>query len=98
MLSDRDATREILTALGKAGYAPRFVDYGDGEGVEVSTVDDAVDEVMSVDEAFVVVGTITGSMGWVRFVLGNGDPLDLVADHTLSLSEVIDPIMHGWGL
>jgi hypothetical protein len=97
MLSDREATREILTALADAGYRMIGVDYMDGEAVKVSSVEEAVAEVMAVDIAAVIVGGPTGR-GWVQFVLGNGDPLDLVANFTTDLDPVIDPIMRGWGL
>lgn len=97
MLNDEQATREVLTALADAGYRMIGVDYMDGEAVKVSSVDEAVTEVMAVDFSAVIVGGPTGR-SWVQFVLGNGDPLDLVANFTTDLTPVIDPIMRGWGL
>lgn len=93
-ISDEAAVKRIVSALNLAGHKPKSVDHGDGDVVNVAFVDEAVAEVMSVDEAYY----ITSLGGWVRFVLGNGDPLDLVADHTLDLSAIIDPIMREWGL
>lgn len=93
-MNDETATRQTLKALAEAGLQPISVDYGDGEAVAVSSVSEAVREVMSVDEAYVILN----DGRWVRFVLGNGDPLDLICDFTASLDSIIDPLMRRWGL
>lgn len=90
-MQERTAIRKILKALETAGLDPTVVDYGDGETVEVSSVSEAVEEVMAVDEAFVVLS----DGRWVRFVLGN-EWFEVLCDHTASLSDIIDPVTEGW--
>lgn len=92
--SDRAGITQIVRALDKTGWTPTYVDYGDGESVGTHGVQETVDEVMAVDDAFVIVQRGTGD-GWVRFVMGN-DPEEVVADYTLNLEDVIGPITKGW--
>lgn len=91
---DRAGITQIVRALDKAGWIPTRVDYGDGEYVIAHGVPETVDEVVAVDDAFVIVQRGTRD-GWVRFVLGN-DPDEVVCDYTVNLEDVIGPITKGW--
>ena len=93
--SDRAGVTQIVRALDEAGWIAMRVDYGDGEYVTAHGVPETVDEVMAVDDAFVIVARRGTGEAWVRFVLGN-DPEEVVADYTLSLEDVIGPITEGW--
>jgi hypothetical protein len=95
-LSDRTAATQIVQALVEAGHSPYEVRSGH-EGELVSTVQQAVDEILAVSicRLYVRLADGTGD-GWVLFVLGNDHPLDMVADWTTSLSSVIEPVMDTW--
>lgn len=92
--TDRAAITQTLKALAEAGWTAHAVDQREDEPEKVATVQQAVKLVMEVDEAFVFVrrGEETG---WVFFVLGN-DPDEVICNHTVGLSDVLDPLMEGW--
>lgn len=93
--TDMSAIKIALNRLDSAGWKPYAVDQHDDE-VNVNSVYDAVKHVMEVDEAFVLVQhRETGKTGWVFFVLGN-DPEEVICNHTVNLSEVLDPLMEEW--
>lgn len=94
--SDQAGIRQVIRALRARGWVLNFV-YDGEEEVKVKTEQDAIDAIMAVDEATLVVneGTVTGPRGWVFFVLGN-DPDEVVCDHTINLSGVLDPLTEGW--
>lgn len=89
--NDRSGIKKVLRALTEAGYKIKQVQYADGETVDVTTVKEAVEEVMGVDDAFVILDT----GAWVRFVLGN-DPSEVASDWTMSLDQIIDPLTRSW--
>lgn len=96
--SDRAGIRQIIRALRAADYS--LVEVWDGEEtVKVSTEAEAIDAVMSVDDATLFVRTPDGSRNpWVRFVLGN-DPEEVVCDHVVDcqdFEQVIDSVTSGW--
>ena len=92
--TDSAAMRAILRSLVNGGCTLRQV--FDGEDVtDVSSVAEALRVILAVDDATVSVWTPDGSSGWVWFVLGNS-PEEVVADHTVNLSEWIDPVCHSW--
>ena len=93
--NDRAAVRQIVLALVEAGFTVNTVDYGDGETELVHNVDDAIDEVMAVDESYLIFHDSRGNDFWVYFVLGN-DPEEVVSDHSLSLGKIIDEVVREW--
>lgn len=93
--SDRAAATQIIRGLIHAGWRPDFV-YDGEEDIDVVTVTQALDAIFAVDMAHLnVKHPTTGEKGWVWFVLGNS-PEEVVADHTVNLSDAIDPITRGW--
>jgi hypothetical protein len=51
--------------------------------------------VCEVDEAPVYCLLPDGSTGWLFFVLGN-DPEEVLNDHTVNVSHLVDPIIDPW--
>lgn len=95
--TDADGVRQAIRALLDAGYTLLQVD--NGEAVPVTTMKQAVDEVMATDTATLYVRTPLGDYDpWVVFVLGNSEPAkDLLADWSTRLSVVLDPLTKSWG-
>jgi len=97
--TDEAGIRQTVRALRNAGYVLVHVEDGGDDPVPVSTEQDAVDAITAVDDAYLVVrpkdadDDMPGS--WVRFVLGN-DPEEVICDHGVSLSHVLDPLMERW--
>ena len=58
--TDRAAVRQIVLALVEAGLMVNEVYYGDGETELVHNVDDAIDEVLAVDEAYLILHNSRG--------------------------------------
>jgi hypothetical protein len=95
--SDRDGIVQTIRALKGSGWVLVGV-YDGGDGIEaVSTEAEAVEAIMAVDDAFLYVaeGTQTGLQRWVRYVMGN-EPFDVICDHHVGLSSVLDPLTDGW--
>ena len=93
--TDTAGIRQVIRALRDAGYTLDSVDNGD-ENVPVTTETQAVEEATATDSARLYVKDSEGHIAGVYFVLGNGDPVDLVADWNVSLSPVLDPLIEGW--
>jgi len=94
--SDRAGITQTIDALLAGGY--HLVAVNDSEErIPVETKAEALEAIMGVDDAVLIVaeGTPTGPKGWVRFVLGN-DPDEVICDYTISLDSVIDPLMDRW--
>lgn len=95
--SDRAAIRQVIRALKKVGYVPLRV--FDGEDVVEAyggSENDVIAAIMAVDDATLAVTKGEGDeAGWVRFVMGN-EPDEVVCDHTVGLSHVLDPLTEGW--
>jgi hypothetical protein len=91
--TDRDAIWATLQTLDLAHYRITRVDIGDGP-VVITDLDHALAEATSGDEAWVFVEK-DGVHGWIRFVLGN-EPFEVICDHTVNLSDVLDPLTEGW--
>lgn len=95
--SDRDGIQQTIQALRAKGW--HLVEVYDGEETIPVAIDtEAIDAIMAVDEATLVVAEGTphgGQRGWVFFVLGN-DPEEVICDHTINLSAAIDPLMDSW--
>lgn len=56
---------------------------------------EAVEEVMSVDESWLWVRGTDGQLRVVFFVLGN-DPEEVICDHSVALTPVLDPLIDSW--
>lgn len=96
--NDREAITLVLEGLSQRGLTITEViedTWCPDERTQVTTVQEAIDLSNGVDEAYVFVLTPDGDEGWIRFVLGN-DPEEVVCDHTVNLSEFIDPIVDPW--
>ena len=93
--TDKAAISLTIRALQQAGHKLVLVDDG-GEQVKVRTLQKALDAITAVDSAhlFVSLPDRPGTT-WVWFVLGN-EPEEVIADHGLSLSPVIDPLLGSW--
>lgn len=93
--SDQAAIRQIIRALRADGWVLLLVDNCEEE-IRVRTEAEAIDAIMAVDAAYLIVaeGTPTGNRGWVFFVLGN-DPEEVAADYTVNLTAV-DNVTTSW--
>lgn len=92
--SDRAGIRQAIRALRNAGY--ELLEVFDGEEtVKVSSEKKAIDAIMAVDDATLFVTKNDGYNPWVRFVMGNS-PEEVICDHTVSLSPVLDSLMTSW--
>jgi hypothetical protein len=92
--SDLAAIRQTIRALRAAGWTLDRVYVGDDEDQPVSTETEAIAVITAVDDAYLYVKR-GDETGWVRFVMGN-DPDEVICDHTLTLSAVLDPLTDGW--
>lgn len=91
--SDKAGIRQTVRALKEAGWELDYVDDRE-EITPVSTETTAIEAVTAVDEAFLHV-TRGDDTGYVFFVMGN-DPEEVICDHTVNLSVVLDPLTEGW--
>lgn len=95
--SDKAAIRQTIRALRKADH----VIYGGHDGEEeVSYAPDASEDAIIADMTACDSSTLwvrlpDGSESFVFFVLGN-DPEEVICDHGVSLSPVLDPLTEGW--
>lgn len=96
--SDREAVTLALEGLSQLGYTIESVaddTWNLDERTVILDVQDAIDMVMGVDDAFVFVITPDDDKGWIRFVLGN-DPEEVVADYTTILDPELGLILSAW--
>lgn len=91
--TDRGGIQQTIRALRDAGWELDSVWDGE-ESTPVTSYPQAVDDIMSVDQAHLYVKK-DGAEGWVFFVLGN-DPDEVINDYTVNLSEVLDPLTESW--
>lgn len=92
--SDRAGIRQTVRALRAADHTLDHV-FDGGDNVPVRTETEVIDAVEAVDDAYLNVVLPNGDTGWVRFVLGN-EPDEVICDHTVNLSPVLDPLTNGW--
>lgn len=92
--SDRAGVKKTYRALTEAGYSIVVVD---GEGEEFHNLNkvEATNEVMSCDDGYFVAYKDGERVGFVWFVYGN-DPAEVISDHSVSLSHVLDPLTAEW--
>lgn len=97
--SDKAGVRQTIRALRKANHVITAVEDGASEVHQFApgaSEDAIIAEVMSCDDGYLLVtlpdGTTTSH---VYFVFGN-DPEEVICDHGVSLSPVLDPLMQSW--
>lgn len=96
--NDHEAITLILTGLVETGHSIYEVadDYYDlSYRVPADTVEQAVELVTEVDEAYVFLLTPNREDAWVRFVLGN-EPEEVAADYTTNLDPDLEGIVDPW--
>lgn len=97
--SDKAAIRQVIRALRKAGYT--LTGGHDGEDFfEVkpdASEDELIGNLMACDSSTLHTWKADAEPknSHVYFVLGN-DPEEVVCDHGVSLSPVLDPLTEGW--
>ena len=96
--NDHEAITLILKGLVETGHSIYEVaddTYDLSYRLSADTVEQAVQLVCAVDDAFVFLQTPNREDGWVRFVLGN-DPEEVAADYSTNLpvGGIVDP---WWG-
>jgi hypothetical protein len=103
---DADGIRQTFLALKGAGWGKPSVWDGEEE-TPVANEDEAVKIITGLDMAHLYVKrevaaqdgegepTTKTQTAWVFFVLGNS-PEEVICDHTVSLSYLIDPLTDGW--
>lgn len=87
--------RRVVRDLVAAGYALDYV-YNYEADVKVKNQKEAVHAITETDESFLHVTKDGESAGWVRLVPCNPEPEDVIADYTVNLDKVIDPIIDEW--
>ena len=86
-MNDIQGIRKVIRVLKHDGWTLDSVYNGD-EDIPVATEQAAIEEITSVDMAYLHV-TRGDVRGWALFVLGNG-PGEVLCDHTLNLTPLID--------
>lgn len=92
--NDHDAITAVIDGLMAAGYTLTSV-YDGADVIGVATKDEALDAITAVDDAHLQVAHEMNQGSWVRFVLGN-DPIEVVADHGVSLEDAISAVVSPW--
>jgi hypothetical protein len=102
--SDKAGVRQVIRALRAADHVVYAVEDGASERHDFApdaSEDDIIAEVMSCDDGYLLVrlprpvdetGKVTS---FVYFVFGN-DPEEVVCDHGVNLSPILDPLTRGW--
>lgn len=96
--NDREAVTLILDGLTSLGMKVTSVcddTWNPNETTDVSTVAEAVDLVMGVDEATVYITNLDGKESFIYFVLGN-DPEEVACDYGVSLDPHLSNIVDPW--
>lgn len=95
--TDEQGVKQILEGLYAAQWTVDYVDQGDGEKVHPADMMETIEAIFEVDEAVVYVYEVNNPdvRSFLYFVLGN-DPEEVLCDHGVTLSSVIDPITNGW--
>lgn len=95
--SDKAGIRQVIRALRAADHV--IIGGHDGQDffeVEPGASEDSlIESLMACDSSTMHVQLPNGSNSHVLFVLGN-DPEEVICDHGVSLSPVLDPLTEGW--
>lgn len=92
--NDREAAGLIIDAVVAAGCTLWKVHDSD-EFIETPTRAEVDANLYVADEGYLFVRLPNGEQGWIRFVYGN-EPIEVVCDHTVNLSDFIDPVTDPW--
>lgn len=93
--NDREAITLILEGLVAKGHTlTNVIDdtWNKDERTPVNSVEEAVDLVTGVDEAFVL---LDNDSQWIFFVLGN-EPEEVASNYTIGLDPDLDNIVRPW--
>lgn len=94
--TERRIVWRIILAVKKAGYTFNVNNGGDNHELPEPTgnIKLLLDTMFATDDEHLIVFKYGKRFGWVYFVYGNGnDGLDVVADYTMNLDHLIDPIL-----
>lgn len=100
---DASGVRQTLRALARGGWKVTHLEYSDGDRESIPHLcleDELIELIMGVDDMFVHVVHVAADgqpdePTWVYFVFGNS-PEEVICNHTLNLSPVLDPLMKKW--
>jgi hypothetical protein len=92
--SDSAAIRQIIRALIDAGYELDSVDNGGVIEPVINSIE-AMEEITSVDSAWLFVKDSKGEDHGVFFVLGNS-PEEVASDWNTSIDHVMSPLLDKW--
>jgi hypothetical protein len=96
--SDKAGVRQVIRALRKADHVITAVEDGAREVHKFApdaSEDAIIAEVTSCDDGYLLVTLPDGTESFVYFVYGN-DPGEVVCDHGVNLSPVLDPLTESW--
>jgi hypothetical protein len=96
--SDKAGVRQTIRALRAADHKIDAVEDGASEVhtfAHDASEDDIIAELMSCDDGYLIVRLPDGKVSHVYFVFGN-DPEEVICDHGVSLSPVLDPLTESW--
>lgn len=95
--SDKAAIRQTIRALRNAGHVITGGNDGqdDFTATPTETEDSLIANLTACDSSHLYVRLPDGTASHVFFVLGN-DPEEVICDHGVSLSPVLDPLTDGW--
>ena len=100
---DVSGVRQTLRALTRGGWKVTHLEYSDGDQEVIPNLcreDEMIELIMSTDDMFVHVRHVAADeqadeLAWVYFVFGNS-PDEVICNHTLNLSTVLDPLLKKW--
>lgn len=93
---ERSAVRQVLIALGKAGWSATGLEYSDGEFCDADVRDrgDLESEIFAVDNVFMHVKR-GDETAWLYFVFGN-DPEEVVCNSSLNVDQDLQDLYRKW--
>lgn len=93
------AVRQVLDELRTTGWKAVYLEYpcsSDLTEVWEFSPEQLLDEVTATDDVFVhVMHDEHKDAAWLLFVFGN-DPDEVVADYTINLDDVMNPLAERW--
>ena len=93
--TDKEAISLIIDGLTARGCTMVSTRDGEGEDLDYTDKDSALDWLTSCDDSSLDLTLPDGERSWAYFVLGNS-PEEVVCDHHVNLSPFIDPITDPW--
>ena len=93
--TDKAGVQQVYRTLIKNGYTVEVQD-GDGNRFkDLKTEAEVIANVMSCDDGYFIAYHTGQRIGFIWFVFGN-EPYEVIADHSVSLSHVLDPLTDSW--